>query len=500
MKNIILFSALSAFILMGCASSRNSGVSSDDMYYGMSDAQRDYNRNKRGANTSQAQWESNEQQNQTDNYSTQSSNGGTTVINNYYNDGGGFSYFNDPIWGYGYYGWNGGWRRRPIVYVSYVSIGWGYNSWMNPWGSPWGWGYNPYGYWGYNPWNPWGNPWGGWGYNPWGNPWGGWGCNSWGNPWGGWGYNPYNPWNYGPYGMSAWGVGYPGNGWAMGGNNGWNVGNGFYYGPRGGQSGMGIITESHKNIGNKKTGTVVENSGGRGSKDFGSVAGGDKGNPTANQPTAGGTRDIKPSESISGTAKPAEGGIVTSSGRTRNPDAVAVDKIPGSSFGSGTATNAFPSRTREAGTVGASGREMFQREGYESALNNNNRTNQPQINYGNSRENNSINNSGNRNFNNSPNTTIRSNTPENNNNPGSNYNNRKPENRNYNPAPQRNFDNGGGNRGGGNYQAPSGGNRNFGGGSGSSMGSGGSRGFGGGGGSSSGGGGRSGGSMGGGRR
>ncbi|MCS6979663.1 MAG: hypothetical protein NZM15_06135 [Flavobacteriales bacterium] len=214
--------------MTSCATSHRANLSQDDVYYGMDDARRDFNKERRNPQYNARNTRTQDTEMYSDGGDTQDNNldgrasgnagnstgaGGQTIINNYYNYGPSSSlwWFNatNVLW---YDPWFPGWS-----FNIYLGPSWYYRPWwsFNPWYNPWAWN-NPW-YWG-NPWawnNPWywGNPW------AWNNPW------YWNSPWG-W-HNPWcwnNPWAWNPYNAWAGPAGWAGPG--LGGFH--NV----YYGPR----------------------------------------------------------------------------------------------------------------------------------------------------------------------------------------------------------------------------------------------------------------------------
>lgn len=197
----ILTFLMAGSLFWSCATSHRANLEEDDMYYGVADARRDFNKERRNPSYNAREQknqpheeyydEGDVRDNNPDGRSGGASGSGQTIINNYYNYGPSSSlwWFNsanvlwlDP--------WYPGWS-----FSIYVGPTWWYRPWWHrpwwyydPWYNPWAWG-GP-GYWWVNPWccgNPWAwnNPW------YWNNPW------AWNNPWywsNPWVWNPYNPW------------------------------------------------------------------------------------------------------------------------------------------------------------------------------------------------------------------------------------------------------------------------------------------------------------------
>lgn len=213
----IFLLVMAGSLFWSCSTSHRANLEEDDLYYGVADARRDFNKERRNPsyntreqkNQSEAEYqdEGDVRDNGYDGRSGGASgNGGQTIINNYYNYGPSSSlwWFNNAhvLW---LDPWYPGWSFTIYVGPTWWYRPWWYRPWWyyDPWYNPWAWG-GP-GYWWGNPWccgNPWywNNPW------AWNNPW------YWNNPWA---WHPYNPW--------------AAPGWAGMAHGGFQN---FYYGPR----------------------------------------------------------------------------------------------------------------------------------------------------------------------------------------------------------------------------------------------------------------------------
>lgn len=260
-----LFVWLAAFAVMTIAGCSTQKVYVDEMYYDLSDVDREFR--TREAKNQLA--ETHKRLSETNNSTYQSTEDGNIVIKNEYYDDSHFAF--DDYYDYSY---SARIRRFGSQYNT-----WGYYDpyytnayWYNPQPSYWGVSiYQTYGWWGPSPVWPygytcpgymivysWGNQWG-WNspycYNSWG------GTSWWNNPWHntysyGW-WNPYNPWQYSgwnnPWQYAYW------NGYNQGYWNGYNNGlamgglyynsfdnNSYYYGPR-------LTSNNHNSISFAKT-------------------------------------------------------------------------------------------------------------------------------------------------------------------------------------------------------------------------------------------------------